>query len=102
DKGAVLTQTAAFWFETLAVPHHLLTTNVHEMPFPAGTDLAQFEGRSTFCKKTKVFPIECIVRGYLSGSGWKEYQKSGTICGVTLPKGLKESDRLEEPIFTPS
>ncbi|MDO5554435.1 MAG: phosphoribosylaminoimidazolesuccinocarboxamide synthase [Planctomycetia bacterium] len=102
DKGRVLTQTAAFWFDFLQVPNHLITTDVSAMPLPVGTDLAVFEGRSTLCKKTKVFPIECIVRGHLTGSGWKEYQKSGTVCGIKLPAGLLESARLEEPIFTPT
>lgn len=102
DKGKVLNQLAEFWFETLGVQNHLITTDVNEMPFPPGTDRSQFAGRSTFCRKTKVFPIECVVRGYLSGSGWKEYQKSETVCGIKLPAGLRESERLESPIFTPS
>ncbi len=102
DKGKVLNQTAAFWFETLGVRHHAITTDVAQMPFPAGTDLSQFEGRSVLCQKTKVIPIECIVRGYLSGSGWNEYKKSQTVCGIGLPAGLVESSKLETPIFTPS
>lgn len=102
DKGKVLTQTAAFWFKKLPVKNHLITTDVEKIPFPEGTDLKQFAGRSTYCKKTKVFPVECIVRGYLSGSGWKEYQKTGSVCGVKLPEGLRESDRLDQPIFTPT
>ncbi|MDO4588049.1 MAG: phosphoribosylaminoimidazolesuccinocarboxamide synthase [Planctomycetia bacterium] len=102
DKGKVLNQLAEFWFETLGVQNHLITTDVNEMPLPPGTDRSQFAGRSTFCRKTKVFPIECVVRGYLSGSGWKEYLKSQTVCGIKLPDGLRESERLESPIFTPS
>jgi phosphoribosylaminoimidazole-succinocarboxamide synthase len=102
DKGKVLNQMAAFWFRQLGVPNHLLTTDIEKMPFPNGTDLAIFEGRSMFGKKCKVVPIECVVRGYLSGSGWKEYQKSGSVCGIKLPDGLRESDPLPEPIFTPS
>ncbi|MCF0234255.1 MAG: phosphoribosylaminoimidazolesuccinocarboxamide synthase, partial [Thermoguttaceae bacterium] len=102
DKGKVLNQTAEFWFETLGVRNHVITTDVEKMPFPAGTDLKIFEGRSVLCQKTKVVPIECIVRGYLSGSGWKEYQKSQTVCGIQLPAGLVESAKLPEPIFTPS
>ena len=102
DKGKVLNQTAAFWFETLGVQHHVLTTNVDEMPLPPGTDRSLFAGRSTFGKKCKVVPIECVVRGYLSGSGWKEYQENGRVCGVPLPNGLRESDSLPEPIFTPA
>ena len=102
DKGKVLNQTAEFWFETLGVRNHVVTTDVSKIPFPAGTDLSMFEGRSVFCEKTKVVPIECVVRGYLVGSGWKEYQKSQTVCGLKLPAGLVESAKLDEPIFTPS
>ncbi|MGL6194225.1 MAG: phosphoribosylaminoimidazolesuccinocarboxamide synthase [Thermoguttaceae bacterium] len=102
DKGKVLTKMSLFWFETLGVENHLITADVTKMPFPAGTDLSQFEGRSILCRKGKVVPIECIVRGYLSGSGWNEYKKSGTVCGITLPSGLQESSQLETPIFTPS
>ncbi len=102
DKGKVLNQTAEFWFETLGARNHVITTDVNKMPFPKGTDLKAFEGRSVLCEKTKVVMIECVVRGYLAGSGWKEYQKSQTVCGVKLPAGLVESSRLDEPIFTPS
>jgi phosphoribosylaminoimidazole-succinocarboxamide synthase len=102
DKGKVLTQIAAFWFERLGVPNHLITTDVEKMSLPGGVDLQILAGRSTYCRKTKVVPIECVVRGYLAGSGWNEYRKSGTVCGIALPPGLKESDRLPEPIFTPS
>ena len=102
DKGKVLNQTAEFWFETLGVKNHVITTDVNKMPFPKGTDLAMFEGRSVLCKKTKVVMIECVVRGYLAGSGWKEYQQSQTVCGIKLPAGLVESSQLDEPIFTPS
>ena len=102
DKGKVLNQTAAFWFEKLDVPHHVITTDVTKMPFPKGTDLAVFSGRSTLGRKCSVVPIECVVRGYLSGSGWKEYQESQMVCGVKLPPGLKESEQLPEPIFTPA
>jgi phosphoribosylaminoimidazole-succinocarboxamide synthase len=102
DKGKVLTQIAAFWFEMLDVPNHLITTSVDKMKLPAGTDRSQLAGRSTLCRKTNVVPIECVVRGYLTGSGWKEYQKNGMVCGVKLPEGLVESSRLPEPIFTPS
>lgn len=102
DKGKVLNQTAEFWFETLGVPNHVVTTDVNEIPFPEGTDLSQFEGRSVLCKKTNVVMIECVVRGYLAGSGWKEYRESGTVCGIKLPEGLVESSKLPEPIFTPS
>jgi len=102
DKGRVLTQMSLLWFEILGVEHHLITADVSKMPFPKGTDLAMFDGRSILCKKGEVVPIECIVRGYLSGSGWNEYKKSGTVCGLQLPGGLLESSPLPEPIFTPS
>jgi phosphoribosylaminoimidazole-succinocarboxamide synthase len=102
DKGRVLTQISAFWFGLLGEPNHLVTTDVTRMPLPAGVDRAELEGRSTLCRKTQVVPIECVVRGYLAGSGWQEYQRSGTVCGIRLPAGLTESARLPEPIFTPS
>lgn len=102
DKGCVLNQIAAFWFNLLGEPNHLITTNVEEMQLPAGVDHSVLAGRSTLGRKTKVVPIECVVRGYLAGSGWKEYQKSGTVCGVPLPSGLTESAKLPEPIFSPS
>ncbi|MEN6558672.1 MAG: phosphoribosylaminoimidazolesuccinocarboxamide synthase [Thermoguttaceae bacterium] len=102
DKGRVLTQIAAFWFDVLGEPCHLITTDVARMGLPEGTDLQQLEGRSTLGRKTTVVPIECVVRGYLAGSGWKEYQQRGTVCGLPLPAGLTESSRLPEPIFTPS
>jgi phosphoribosylaminoimidazole-succinocarboxamide synthase len=102
DKGKVLNQTAAFWFGKLGVRDHVITTDVAKIAFPKGTDVSVFAGRSTLGKKCKVVPIECVVRGYLSGSGWKEYQKLKTVCGIKLPDGLRESDRLPEPIFTPS
>ncbi|MDR1483313.1 MAG: phosphoribosylaminoimidazolesuccinocarboxamide synthase [Planctomycetaceae bacterium] len=102
DKGKVLNQMAAFWFNELGVRNHVLTTDVSQMPFPDGTDLSLFSGRSTLGRKCKVLPIECVVRGYLSGSGWKEYCATGAVCGIKLPSGLRESERLPEPIFTPS
>ncbi|MEN6457336.1 MAG: phosphoribosylaminoimidazolesuccinocarboxamide synthase [Thermoguttaceae bacterium] len=102
DKGRVLTQIAAFWFGLLGEPNHLITTDVDQMDLPAGVDRQALAGRSTLCRKTQVVPIECVVRGYLAGSGWKEYQKSGTVCGIPLPAGLTECARLPEPIFTPS
>jgi len=102
QKGKVLTQIAAFWFDLLAEPNHLITTDVDKMDLPEGVDREQLAGRSTLCRKTEVVPIECVVRGYLSGSGWKEYQHSGTVCGIALPGGLTESARLPEPIFTPA
>ena len=102
DKGRVLTQISAFWFERLGEAHHLLEIDVHKMPLPPGVDRAPLAGRSMLVKKAAVVPIECVVRGYLSGSGWKEYKKQGTVCGLKLPAGLRESDRLPEPIFTPA
>jgi phosphoribosylaminoimidazole-succinocarboxamide synthase len=102
DKGRVLTQLAAFWFRLLGEPNHLITTEVEEMELPPGADRRMLAGRSTLCRKTEVVPIECVVRGYLAGSGWKEYRRSGTVCGIKLPAGLTESARLPEPIFTPA
>ncbi len=102
DKGRVLTQVSNFWFEKLGVPHHLLATEVSQMELPLGIDLQPLAGRSVLVRKTEVVPIECVVRGYLAGSGWKEYQADGTVCGIRLPAGLKESDQLPEPIFTPA
>jgi phosphoribosylaminoimidazole-succinocarboxamide synthase len=102
DKGRVLTQIAAFWFDLLKEPNHLLTTDISQMDLPADADRDALAGRSSLVRKTDVVPIECVVRGYLAGSGWKEYRQDGTVCGIPLPEGLKESDRLEEPIFTPA
>jgi phosphoribosylaminoimidazole-succinocarboxamide synthase len=102
DKGKVLTQIAAYWFGRLGVPNHLISTDVEKMDLPADADRGMLAGRTTLCRKTKVVPIECVVRGYLAGSGWNEYRKSGTVCGIALPPGLTESARLPEPIFTPS
>src|SRR6185312_932552 len=82
--------------------NHLISAEVKDFPASVQADAAQLEGRTMLVKKLEMFPVECVVRGYLSGSGWKEYQKLGTVCGLPLPKGLRESDRLPEPIFTPS
>ena len=102
DKGRVLTQLSRFWFEHLPVRHHLLSQNLDDIPLPAGTERDSLTGRSMVVRKTEVVPIECVVRGYLSGSGWKEYRQSGSVCGIALPAGLRESDKLSEPIFTPA
>ncbi len=102
DKGRVLNQIAAFWFERLGEPHHLVTIDVDRMELPAGVDRALLAGRTALVRKTEVVPIECVVRGYLAGSGWKEYRQHGSVCGIKLPGGLVESDRLPEPLFTPS
>ena len=104
DKGKVLTQLSAFWFETLAdvVPHHCLSVDVDTFPAAARAHKDVLAGRSMLVRKTDPLPVECVARGYLSGSGWKDYTKTGAICGVSLPPGLRESDRLPEPIFTPA
>ena len=102
DKGRVLTQLSLFWFEKLAdvVPHHVISADHFTGELAPYADL--LEGRGMLVRRTEPAPIECVVRGYISGSGWKDYQKTGGICGIALPKGLRESDRLPEPIFTPS
>ena len=103
DKGRVLTQFSRFWFERFKdLPNHLLSCDVNEFDLPAGIDRKPLEGRSMLVRKTSVVPIECVVRGYLSGSGWAEYQRSGTVCGIELPTGLKESAKLPGALFTPS
>ena len=104
DKGRVLTQLSAFWFERMGglVPNHMRTIDVAQFPPALQPHAGTLRGRSMLCRRTRPIPIECVARGYLSGSGWKEYQKTGMVCGITLPKGLKESDRLPEPIFTPA
>ena len=103
-KGIVLTQISKFWFDFLSgqVEHHLLSDDVKDFPKPFADQADQFRGRSMLVKKVQVLPIECVVRGYLAGSGWKEYQKSGTVCGIKLPAGLRQCDKLPKPIFTPS
>lgn len=103
-KGKVLTQISEFWFEQMAdiVPNHLISTIVYDFPSACKPYWRDLEERSMFVKKTKPLPIECVVRGYLSGSGWKEYRESQSVCGIRLPQGLVESDKLPEPIFTPA
>ena len=104
DKGRVLTQLSLFWFEFLKdiIPNHLVTANVNEYPAPLKVHSNALAGRSMLVVKADMFSVECVARGYLSGSGWKEYQKNRTVCGIKLPGGLKESDKLPEPIFTPA
>jgi phosphoribosylaminoimidazole-succinocarboxamide synthase len=104
DKGKVLTQLSGFWFERMGdlVPHHLISMDVDEFPAAARAHADQLRGRTMLVRRTDPIPIECVARGYLSGSGWKEYQQSGCVCGIELPSGLRESDRLPEPIFTPA
>ena len=102
DKGRVLTQLSLFWFDLLrdVIPNHVLPAA--DFPLELAAYRAQLDGRSMLCQKTKPLPIECVVRGYLSGSGWKDYRATGKVCGISLPAGLRESERLPEAIFTPS
>ena len=102
DKGKVLNQISTFWFDFVkdVIPNHIISTNYKD--FPSEFQLPEFEGRSMLVKKLKMIPVECIVRGYITGSGWKSYKENGTICGITLPEGLQESQKLPEPIFTPT
>jgi len=104
DKGKVLTQLSGFWFERMGdlVPHHLVSMDPATYPEPARRHADVLRGRSMLVRRTDPIPVECVARGYLSGSGWKEYQHTGAVCGVKLPAGLRESDRLLEPIFTPA
>ncbi len=104
DKGKVLTQLSAFWFDHLgdAVPHHCLSVDVDSFPPAARAHRDILKGRTMLVRKTEPLPVECVARGYLSGSGWKDYGKTGAICGVSLPPGLRESDRLPTSIFTPA
>jgi len=104
NKGKVLTQLSKFWFEKLStvVPNHLLSVEVSDFPEPFRSQPAVFAGRSMLVKKTRPLPVECVVRGYVSGSGWNDYRRTGAICGIELPKGLRESEKLSTPIFTPS
>jgi len=103
-KGAVLTALSLFWFDFLKniVPNHLISTDVESYPAPLPSYRDQLDGRSMLVVRADVFPIECVARGYLVGSGWKEYQQTGEVCGVKWPAGLRESDKLAEPIFTPA
>ncbi len=103
-KGRVLTQISLFWFEFLKdiVPNHVITADVTRYPSEIAQYREQLLGRSMLVRKADMFPVECVARGYLSGSGWKEYKQTGKVCGIELPKGLRESDRLPEPIFTPA
>ncbi len=104
DKGKILTQLSLFWFDFLkdTIPNHLITAVATEFPKELQPFLSQLDGRSMLVRRAKMFPVECVVRGYLSGSGWKDYQQTGAICDIKLPAGLRESDRLPEPIFTPA
>ena len=102
QKGAILTQMSKFWFDFTKdiVPNHMVSTETADMP--EFFQKEEFEGRSMKCRKLEMLPVECIVRGYITGSGWESYQKDGTVCGIRLPEGLQESDKLPEPIYTPT
>lgn len=104
DKGRVLTGLSAFWFGRLApiVPNHLVSTRLTDLPTAAGRHADALAGRFMLCRTVEILPFECVVRGYLAGSGWAEYQRDQAVCGITLPPGLTEADRLPEPIFTPA
>ena len=103
-KGRVLTQLSLFWFDLLRdlVPNHLITADIDHYPASLQKHADQLRGRSMIVTRAEMFPVECVVRGYISGSAWKEYKATGQVCGIDLPKGLRESDRLAEPIFTPA
>jgi phosphoribosylaminoimidazole-succinocarboxamide synthase len=103
-KGKILTQISLFWFDLLKdlVPSHLITASVADFPASLRPYADQLEGRSMLVRRARMFPIECVARGYLAGSGWKEYKTQGTVCGITLPEGLQDGSRLPEPLFTPS
>jgi phosphoribosylaminoimidazole-succinocarboxamide synthase len=103
-KGKILTQISIFWFEFLAslVPNHLITADVDEFPASLRPYADQLEGRSMLVRRAKMYPVECVARGYLAGSGWKEYETNGTVCGIPLPAGLKDASKLPEDIFTPA
>lgn len=102
NKGKVLNKISEFWFDYVkdVIPNHIISTDIKD--FPAEFQTPEFEGRSMLVKKLKMIPVECIVRGYITGSGWKSYQANGTVCGIKLPEGLQESEKLPEPIFTPT
>lgn len=103
-KGKVLTQLSLFWFNFLAdvVPNHLITADINQYPEELAEYRDELEDRSMLVKRAQMFPVECVVRGYLSGSGWKDYKATGSVCGIRLPSGLRESDKLPEPLFTPA
>lgn len=102
DKGRILTQISAFWFELLGVPNHLISQDLTSLNLPAEVNTEELAGRSMIVRKAQVVPIECVVRGYLDGSGWKEYKSGGNVCGIPLPSGLVQCSELPEPIFTPA
>lgn len=102
DKGRVLTQISSFWFDLLGTTNHLISLELDAVELPVGTDRESLVGRSMVVRKCEVVPIECVVRGYLDGSGWREYQENGKVCGIELPEGLNQCSQLAEPIFTPA
>jgi phosphoribosylaminoimidazole-succinocarboxamide synthase len=104
DKGKILTALSVYWFDVIKdiIPHHLITTDVDKFPAACQPHKAKLEGRTMLVKKSMPAPVECIVRGYLAGSGWKDYQQTGSVCGIPLTQGLVEASRLDQPIFTPS
>ena len=104
DKGKVLNQISGFWFDHMKeiIPNHVITQDAREFPKELRAHFDELEGRSTLARKLEMLPIECVARGYLAGSGWKEYRTDGTVCGIALPEGLQESEALPEPIFTPA
>jgi phosphoribosylaminoimidazole-succinocarboxamide synthase len=102
DKGRILTSMTMFWLDFLQIPNHLISTKLSDMGPAFAAQAEALQGRTMLVHKAAVAPIECVVRGYLAGSGWKEYRQRGTVCGIALPPGLREADRLPEPIFTPS
>src|SRR5581483_1893852 len=102
EKGRVLTALTLFWLDFLGVPNHLLSTDVEEMGPAFAAQCDQLQERSCLVKKTKVVPVECVVRGYLIGSGWKDYCATAGVCGIALPPGLRQAEKLPEPIFTPA
>jgi len=104
DKGRLLTGLSLWWFDFLKglTPNHLITADIRQMGPAAKAEAAMLAGRTMLCRKARVFPVECVVRGYLAGSGWREYKTSGTVCGIRLPPGLRQCDRLPEPLFTPA
>lgn len=102
DKGRVLTQISKFWFDFFDVPNHLISTDLTDIDLPQGLVKDELEGRTMIVKKCEVVPIECVVRGYLVGSGWRDYQANGSVCGIELPKDLKNCSKFPEPLFTPA
>lgn len=102
DKGRVLTQISKFWFDSIDTPHHLVSTDVRAFDLPDDLNIEHLDGRSMIVKKCEVVPVECVVRGYLVGSGWKDYQQTGAVCGIALPDGMQNCQSFPQPLFTPA